>query len=151
MNLFESQSKKVKCPYCNAVSYSIVEYRTNFLGYMLAVFSVFLFGFLAIILMPFLVSLTKVALHRCAKCLNEVKSDSFFDFESLEDKVIAINHGNMGIIMTRKHLLYICSIISLGLLFYVYILNEVTHNHEIRNLSSHTWKQFREDCGWQKF
>lgn len=60
----------MKCPYCNAVSYSIVEYRTNFLGYMLAVFSVFLFGFVAVILMPFLVSLTKVALHRCAKCLN---------------------------------------------------------------------------------
>ena len=37
LNLLESQSKKVKCPYCNAVSYSIVEYRTNFLGYMLQV------------------------------------------------------------------------------------------------------------------
>ena len=78
---------KVKCPFCDAVSYSIVEYRTSFLGYLVAVFSILIFGFLSIILMPFLVSLTKQAIHRCAKCLNEVKSNSYFGFSSLEDKV----------------------------------------------------------------
>lgn len=81
------RSMKVKCPFCDAVSYSIVEYRTSFLGYLVAVFSILVFGFMSIILMPFLVSLTKVALHRCAKCLNEVKSNSYFGFSSLEDKV----------------------------------------------------------------
>ena len=138
--MFEEQSKKIKCPYCDAVSYSIVEYRTNALGYMLAVFSVFVFGILAIILMPFLVSLTKIAVHRCAKCLNEVKSTSFFDFESLSDKVIAFNVGNMGIVLTRKYLLYIVSIIVMSLVIYVFLLNEVSHNHEIRALSGYTWK-----------
>lgn len=69
------------------MSYSIVEYRASFLGYLIAILSILLFGFLSIILMPFLVSLTKQALHRCAKCLNEVKSNSYFGFSSLEDKV----------------------------------------------------------------
>ena len=78
---------KVKCPFCDAVSYSIVEYKTSLLGYLVAVLSILLFGFLSIILMPFLVSLTKSAVHRCAKCLNEVKSNSYFGFTSLEDKV----------------------------------------------------------------
>jgi hypothetical protein len=128
-----------------------VEYQTNFLGYMLAVFSVFIFGFLAIILMPFLVSLTKVAIHRCAKCLNEVKSTSFFDFESLEDKLIAFNIGTMGVILTRKYLLYIVAVITTALCIYLFLLNEVSHNHEIRTLSGYDWAQFRQDCGWEKF
>ena len=106
LNLFESEyhfwvltcfrSMKVKCPFCDAVSYSIVEYRTSFLGYLVAVFSILIFGFLSIILMPFLISLTKQAIHRCAKCLNEVKSNSYFGFSSLEDKVI-IMQNNMFI------------------------------------------------------
>jgi hypothetical protein len=78
---------KVKCPFCDAVSFSIVEYKTSLLGYLVAVLSILIFGFLSIILMPFLVSLTKSAVHRCAKCLNEVKSNSYFGFSSLEDKV----------------------------------------------------------------
>jgi len=73
LKLFEAQSHKVKCPFCDAVSYSIVEYNTNFLGYLIAIFSLFVFGILSVMMMPFLVSLTKVAKHRCAKCLNEVK------------------------------------------------------------------------------
>ena len=81
------RSMKVKCPFCDAVSYSIVEYKTSFLGYLVAILSILFFGFLSIILMPFLVSLTNSAIHRCAKCLNEVKSNSYFGFSSLEDKV----------------------------------------------------------------
>ena len=81
------RSTKVKCPFCDAVSYSIVEYRTSFLGYLVAILAILIFGILSIILMPFLVSLTKSAIHRCAKCLNEVKSNSYFGFSSLEDKV----------------------------------------------------------------
>ena len=87
---FNCRSMKVKCPFCDAVSFSIVEYRTSFLGYLVAILSILIFGFMSIILMPFLVSLTKVALHRCAKCLNEVKSNSYFGFSSLEDKVFII-------------------------------------------------------------
>lgn len=80
----------MKCPFCDAVSYSIVEYRGSLLGYLVAVLSILVFGILSIILMPFLISLTKQAIHRCAKCLNEVKSNSYFGFSSLEDKVITI-------------------------------------------------------------
>ena len=86
---------KVKCPFCDAVSYSIVEYKTSLLGYLVAILSILVFGFLSIILMPFLVSLTKSAIHRCAKCLNEVKSNSYFGFSSLEDKV---NHLHINFI-----------------------------------------------------
>lgn len=86
--------------------------------------------------MPFLVSLTKQALHRCAKCLNEVKSNSYFGFSSLEDKIISFNVGNFGVILTRRYLLYIVVTITVGLLIYLFVLNENAHNHEIRPISN---------------
>lgn len=46
-----------------------------------------IFGFMSLILLPLLVSLTKQAIHRCAKCLNEVKSNSYFGYSSMDDKV----------------------------------------------------------------
>lgn len=71
--IFEEESQKVKCPYCDAVSHSIVAYETNLLGYLLAVFGILVFGILSMLMMPFLVGLTKQAVHKCAKCLNDVK------------------------------------------------------------------------------
>ena len=77
----------MKCPFCDAVSLSIVEYKPSLLGYLLTILAMLIFGFLSLILMPFLVSLTKTAIHRCAKCLNEVKDNSYFGHSSLDDKV----------------------------------------------------------------
>lgn len=98
-----------------------------------------MFGFLSLIMMPFLISLTKTALHRCAKCLNEVKSNSLFGFNSLEDKVIAFNIGSFGMIFTRRYILYIVLSIFFGLVIYVFIWTEVHHNHEARPITSLTW------------
>jgi hypothetical protein len=134
------RSTKVKCPFCDAVSFSIVEYRTSFLGYLVAILAILVFGFLSIILMPFLVSLTKQAIHRCAKCLNEVKSNSYFGFSTLEDKVLQFSVGKFGILLTRRYLLYIVVSITCGLLIYLFVANESQNNHEIRPISSLTWK-----------
>ena len=84
------RSTKIKCPFCDAVSNSIVEYRPSLLGYLLTMLAMLIFGFLSLILMPLLASLTKTAIHRCAKCLNEVKDNSYFGFSSMEDKLMAI-------------------------------------------------------------
>ena len=87
-NLF--RSTKVKCPFCDAVSLSIVEYRPSLLGYLLVTLAMLVFGFLALILLPFLVSLTKLSIHRCAKCLNEVKENTYFGLSSMEDKLLSV-------------------------------------------------------------
>lgn len=142
---------KVKCPFCDAVSFSIVEYKTNVLGYMVGVMSILLFGFLSIIIMPFLVSLTKQAVHRCAKCLNEVKSNSFFGFSSLEDKLVSFQLGKFGIILTRRYLLYIVSVLTCALVIYVFVLTEAGHNHEARPITELHWDNYRRDCGFNAF
>ena len=84
------RSTKIKCPFCDAVSNSIVEYRPSLLGYLFTMLAMLLFGILSLVLMPILVSLTKTAIHRCAKCLNEVKDSSYFGFASMEDKLVAL-------------------------------------------------------------
>ena len=83
------RSTKVKCPFCDAVSNSIVEYRPSLIGYLITVLSMLLFGLIGFIMLPVLVNLTKSAIHRCAKCLNEVKTNSIFGFSSMDDKVVA--------------------------------------------------------------
>jgi hypothetical protein len=142
---------KVKCPFCDAVSFSIVEYKTSLLGYLVAILSILIFGFLSIILMPFLVSLTKSAIHRCAKCLNEVKSASYFGFSSLEDKLLTFQVGKVGVILTRRYLLYIVMTITCGLAIYLFLLTETGHNHEVRPISGLTWDGYRNDCGFDSF
>lgn len=149
---------KVKCPFCDAVSFSIVEYKASTLGYLIAVLSILIFGFLSIILMPFLVSLTKQAIHRCAKCLNEVKSNSYFGFSSLEDKLVTLSIGKMGVILTRRYLLYIVVSIVCGMAIYLSILTESGHNHEVSKtsfannnagaISGLKWVDYKRDCGF---
>lgn len=122
--VFLIRSTKIKCPFCDAVSNSIVEYKPSLLGYLFTMIAILIFGILALVLVPFLVSLTKTAIHRCAKCLNEVKDTSYFGFSTMEDKLMAIQIGSFGIILTRKLLLYMVLIITTMLAIYVFILVE---------------------------
>ena len=124
------RSTKIKCPFCDAVSNSIVEYRPSLLGYLLTMLAMLIFGILSLVLMPILVSLTKTAIHRCAKCLNEVKDSSYFGFASMEDKLVAFQIGSFGIIFTRKLLLYMALVVSAMLTIYVFILVEEAHIHD---------------------
>ena len=125
-------------------------YETNLLGYLLAILGILVFGVLSLLLMPFLVGLTKQAVHKCAKCLNDVKQSSLFGLNSLEDKVIAKKVGSCGCILTRKYLLYIIMVISVFLSIYMFILvEETTHGH--RHISSITWPRFKEQCGYKAF
>lgn len=55
------------------MTFSIVAYETNMLGYLIAVFAILIFGLMSMLMMPFLVGLTKQAVHKCGKCLNDVK------------------------------------------------------------------------------
>ena len=123
------RSTKIKCPFCDAVSLSIVEYKPSLIGYLVTILAMLLFGILSLILLPFLVSLTKSALHRCAKCLNEVKSNSYFGFSSMEDKLVSWQIGKFGIILTRKTLLYLVIVLTACLAIYVFVLVEEQRDH----------------------
>ena len=63
-------------------------------------------------------------MHRCGKCLNEVRQSSLFGLNSLEDKVIAKNIGNFGIILTRRHLAYMALVVTAILSIYTFVLYE---------------------------
>ena len=109
-----------------------------------------IFGFLSLILMPFLVSLTKTAIHRCAKCLNQVQDNSYFGFSSLDDKLFHFEIGSFGVIMTRRTILYILMVLIGCLSMYVFILVEDAQHHQLA-ISGVTWSQYLRDCGYEAY
>ena len=111
----------MKCPFCDAVSNSIVEYRPSLLGYLMTMLAILLFGILSLVLLPLLVSVTKQAIHRCAKCLNEVKTNTFFGFNSMEDQVMTFSVGKIGVILTRKMILYAIMVVTAMLAIYAFV------------------------------
>ena len=132
------------------MSNSIVEYQPSLLGYLMTMISMLVFGFLSLILMPFLVSLTKTAIHRCAKCLNEVQDNSYFGFSSLEDKLFTYEFGSVGIILTRRTILYAVMLLTGCLTIYVFILVEdANHGHFIS--SGISWEKYLATCGYEAF
>lgn len=132
--LFFARSQKVKCPFCDVVSNSIVEYRPSLLGYLLTILAILIFGILSLVLLPLLVSLTKQAIHRCAKCLNEIKTTSYFGLSSMNDQVLTLKVGTFGVIFTRKMLFYAVLVITAALAIYVFLLVETAHNHDMGKL-----------------
>ena len=80
-------------------------------------------------LLPILVSLSKQAIHRCAKCLNEVKTNSYFGFSSMDDKIVTFSVGNVGVILTRKMLLYAALVLTSILAIYAFVWVESHHDH----------------------
>jgi hypothetical protein len=101
--------------------------------------------------MPFVIGLTKHAIHRCGKCLNEVKTGRFFGLNSLDDKIIASNIGSFGFMLTRRYLLYIVMTITAGLVLYVFILVEENQNFEKRPFIVDTWEMYSKNCGFNQY
>lgn len=124
-----------------------MEYRPSLIGYLLTVLAMLVFGLLSMILLPFLVSLTKQSIHRCAKCLNEVKNNSYFGFANMEDKLVSLEVGKFGIVLTRRTLMYCVVVLTAMLAIYSFVLYEEGHNHAIVPITNIAWAAFVRDCG----
>ena len=98
--MFEEKSVKLHCPFCDTKGDSLVDYKTNILGYLLALILLLGLGWLSFCVLPMVLSLTKSAVHRCSKCLNVVKNNSFLGFNSMEYKVISFNLGTFGVALS---------------------------------------------------
>ena len=97
----------------------------------MTILAMLVFGILSLVLLPLLVSLTKTSIHRCAKCLNEVKTNSYFGFNSLEDKLVTLQVGKFGVILTRRLLLYLAIVVTAMLGIYAFVWTETHHDHDI--------------------
>ena len=105
---------------------------------------------MSLMMMPFLVGLTKQAVHKCGKCLNDVKQQSLFGLNSMEDTVMTTQVGNFGIILTRRHLAYMAMVVFAMLSIYTFVLvEEELHGHRV--LSNTTWNQYKSQCGYEVF
>ena len=62
-----------------------------------------LIGFFFLIFVPFVVGLLRKQMHRCPKCMNEIREESVF--ESLNDNILEISLCQFGILVKRRTLL----------------------------------------------
>ena len=118
-----------------------MDYKTNILGYLLALILLLGLGWLSFCILPLVLSLTKSSVHRCSQCLNEVKNDSFLGFNSMEDKVISFNIGQFGVAVSRKYLLYIVLTLVCAVALYL-ILTSGMYGEYTAPLTSITWSQY---------
>jgi hypothetical protein len=71
----------------------------------------------------------------------------------MEDKLLSMQVGSFGIILTRRSLLYAVMVITAGLAIYTFILVEEGVLHEAAPISAVTWTMYNKDCGgdaWKK-
>ena len=137
--MFEEKSEFIHCPYCDLKAESIVDYKTNILGYLFALVLLLTLGWLSFCILPLIITLTKSAIHRCSKCLNEVKSNQFLGFNSMEDQLISFSIGSFGIALSRKYLIYITLCLVCGVLIFMIISNAEPASESIV-LTGITWK-----------
>lgn len=145
-NLFEEKSVKLDCPFCAHKGDSLVDYKTNILGYLLALILLLGLGWLSFCVLPMVLSLTKSAVHRCPKCLNVVKNNSFLGFNSMEDKVISFNIGTFGIALSWKYLLYIVLTCVSGIVLYLIMTSGFNQAYSVP-ISTVSWLEYMWDCG----
>ena len=63
--------------------------------------------------------------------MNEVKSNSYFGYSSMDDKLLSLSIGKFGVIFTRRQLFYSVIVLTAMMAIYLFILVEEGHNHEI--------------------
>jgi len=98
--------------------------------------------------MPLLILLTRNFYHRCSVCLAEVGCDNkLIGVGSLQDKVIAINIGEFGLVLTRKIVLGM--LLTFLLIFTVYIQFDAHggHHHVPIVKIDVSWENFLKECG----
>lgn len=81
--------------------------------------------------------------------MNDVKQSSLFGLNSLEDQVIATKVGNMGIILTRRYLLYIVMCLMAACSIYGFI--RVENSLHQRVITKTTWEEYLKDCGYPEY
>ena len=68
--------------------------------------------------------------------------------------------GKVGIVLTRRYLLYTVVTFYVGFALYLFVANEAGHEHELSNLQNvmclgnitgHSWETFMKDCGYKAY
>jgi hypothetical protein len=145
-------SIKIKCPHCDSNSYSLVEYRNSPIAFVVSIIMILFLGMLGLMMFPFVTATMRISVHRCSKCLNEIKQTSIFNLDGLEDKVISFSLGKFGIILSRKYLIYITIFVfSCIMLYFAVSSANLGHDHDSRPISTLKWDDFMKDCGPDAF
>ncbi|TNV76792.1 hypothetical protein FGO68_gene5664 [Halteria grandinella] len=152
---FDTAPIKRLCPYCNQKVITFVEEEMHPLFFMMALFSLIIFGLLSFILLPLAFLLTKSAIHRCSRCLQRIGMRQCYGLpKSVEDDVWQFRFGKCAVVMARLYAIILLSIIAIACLAYAWkgpaLMSSQPLNYD-KPLPTHlinaTWDEFLDDCG----
>lgn len=82
---------KKTCQFCSVEVTTYVEHEVNPFFGISALLIMFVFGFLAFIIVPFLYFVTKNAVHRCSRCLSKMGEKKCFGMPDDYSAPVSIN------------------------------------------------------------
>jgi len=113
------KTKKIKCPFCEHKGRSLMQESTPAFTYIIVVSLFFLLGIFSFLLTPMIFGILRQQIHRCPKCLNEIKEDSIFT--TLDDDIMELSIGKVGLLVKRRTLVKsLLFVIFTGLFAYIF-------------------------------
>jgi len=125
--------KNFQCPHCGSKGDTLLLKEASFLTYIASIITLFIFGFFSIILLPLIIQSSKTVVRRCGDCYEVLEQHDLFSLPSLSDeveenlnkilkrllyqKVMNFRCGNCALVISRKYLLVVFSIL---VVFYMY-------------------------------
>lgn len=128
-----SQSKTIKCTYCDHKGQSMVEETTSILTYLFGAIFIIMtwdytgsytyFFFFTLFVLPILAGIFRIQTHSCSNCLNEVKQQSIFEHLDMEDNIVEVQIASFAMIIKRRTLIY--TFLVIVVLFLVQIVFQI--------------------------
>ena len=116
----QNLAKKIKCVFCEHKGRSLVETEQPWASYLISAVLIYLISYGSLLLIPFVFGILIRQIHRCPKCLNQIREESIF--ESLEDTILEVNLCQFGLLLKRRTLVKgLILIVSLLSFVYLYL------------------------------
>lgn len=148
--LLDITPMKKTCRHCENDVVTYVEHELSPIFYIFLLFSMFIFGWTFIFLIPFAYLLLQNAVHRCSMCLNEIGTRHNFGIPDFTQDFLTLKLGkSMIIVVSRKVGIAAFVVLSLIFLYFSWIYDfgsieidsEVLKSYEIKA----EWTEFIEE------
>jgi hypothetical protein len=141
-----------KCKYCENEVVTYVEHETSPVFYLFILFSMFIFGWTFIFLVPFAYLLLKNAVHRCSRCLNEIGTRHMFGIPDFNQEILVFQLGKCSIIISRTVGVAIFAAFTIVFLyfswFYDFGMGEEGRFKDKKSIViTASWEDFIDECG----
>lgn len=104
-----------------------------------------IFQIWSLFLLPIFIPLTRSITTRCIKCDEALHTMPPYGVEILKDEIITLSCGKCAVVLSRKYLLALFTVLSCGLIMF-WVISEPGINKP-KVYINNTWPEFVRNCG----